>query len=82
MKSTKNSKEDESVGDGWVKKIATNLPLLVLLVLQSIYNTILKFHQLRRSHQNIGGRGGLTLSSLSWAKFSVFPYTKDYVKGE
>ena len=40
----KNLKEDKSSGDGWVKKMVTNLPVAVLLLLQLIYNTILKFH--------------------------------------
>ena len=40
----KRLKEDKSAGDGWVKKMVTNLPLSVLLILQLIYNTILKFH--------------------------------------
>ena len=40
----KNLKEDKSSGDGWVKKMLTNLPVSLLLILQMIYNCILKFH--------------------------------------
>ena len=40
----KNLKEDKSSGDGWVKKMLTNLPVSLLLILQVIYNCILKFH--------------------------------------
>ena len=40
----KNLKDDKSSGDGWVKKMITNAPIAILLVLQLIYNTILKFH--------------------------------------
>ena len=37
-------KEDKASGDGWAKRMVTNLPMSLLLVLQLIYNTILKFH--------------------------------------
>ena len=40
----KRLKEDKSSGDGWVKNMITNIPLSILLLLQIIYNTILKFH--------------------------------------
>ena len=40
----KNLKEDKSSGDGWVKKMLTNLPMSLLMILQVIYNCILKFH--------------------------------------
>ena len=37
-------KEDKSSGDGWVKNMPSNLVMSLLLVLQLMYNTILKFH--------------------------------------
>ena len=40
----KRLKEDKATADGWVKKMVTNLPMKLLLVLQVIYNTILKHH--------------------------------------
>ena len=40
----KRLKEDKSSGDGWVKNMLSNLPMSLLLVLQLIYNTILKCH--------------------------------------
>ena len=40
----KRLKEDKASGDGWVKKMVINLPLSILLILQLIYNTILKNH--------------------------------------
>ena len=40
----KHLKEDKSSGDGWVKKMLTNAPVSLLLILQVIYNCILKFH--------------------------------------
>ena len=40
----KQLKEDKKSGDGWAKKMVTNLPLSLLLVLQMIYNCTLKFH--------------------------------------
>ena len=40
----KNLKEDKSTSDGWAKKMVTNVPVAILLLLQLIYNTILKFH--------------------------------------
>ena len=40
----KRLKEDKASGDGWAKRMVTNLPMSLLLVLQLIYNTILKFH--------------------------------------
>ena len=36
--------KDKSSGDGWVKKMVTSFPVTILLLLQLIYNTILKFH--------------------------------------
>ena len=39
----KNLKEDKSTGDGWVKKMVTNVPAAILLLLQLIYKTILYF---------------------------------------
>ena len=40
----KRLKEDKSSGDGWVKNMLSNLPKSLLLVLQLMYNTILKCH--------------------------------------
>ena len=37
-------KEDKVSGDGWVKKMVTSLPAPLLLLLQLIFNSILKFH--------------------------------------
>ena len=40
----KQLKDDKASGDGWTKKMVTNMPLALLLILQMIYNCILKFH--------------------------------------
>ena len=37
-------KEDKASGDGWVKKMITNVPVSMLLVFQMIFNTILSCH--------------------------------------
>ena len=42
LSAQKSLKEDKSTGDGWVKKMIVNLPATLLLVLQLIFNTILK----------------------------------------
>ena len=39
-----NELKDKSSGDGWCKKMVTSFPAPLLLLLQLIYNTILKFH--------------------------------------
>ena len=44
VEAEKELKEDKVSGDGWVKKMVTNLPASLLLVVQLIFNTILKFH--------------------------------------
>ena len=42
--SAQKEMKDKSSGDGWVKKMVTSLPASMLLLLQLIYNTILKYH--------------------------------------
>ena len=37
-------KEDKASGDGWTKKMVSNMPLALLVTLQLIYDCILKFH--------------------------------------
>ena len=44
VEAEKELKEDKVSGDGWVKKMITNLPLALLLLVQLIFNTILKCH--------------------------------------
>ena len=42
--SAQKEMKDKSSGDGWVKRMVTSFPASILLLLQLIYNTILKFH--------------------------------------
>ena len=44
IEAEKEIKEDKASGDGWVKKMITCLPASLLLLIQVIFNSILKFH--------------------------------------
>ena len=44
IEAEKELKEGKVSGDGWVKKMVTSLPVSLLLIIQLIFNTILKFH--------------------------------------
>ena len=46
---SKPLKEDKSSGDGWTRKMITSMPFSLLLILQMIFNCILKHHVFSRS---------------------------------